>query len=122
MNQLPKIAGCPVELAIMLLRGKWKPVILARLKESPLRYGELRRLIPGITDKILTERLADLTQLGFVERTTDNPATYRLSPRGQQARPVLEALFVWGESQAETLGVTIHPAIDSDMTAKGTTQ
>jgi DNA-binding HxlR family transcriptional regulator len=50
-------------------RGKWKPVILARLKDGPLRYGELRRCIPSITDKILTEKLADLRQLGFIETT-----------------------------------------------------
>lgn len=108
MNALPKVAGCPVELAIELLRGKWKPVILARLKDTPLRYGELRRLIPAISDKVLTDRLADLRELGFVEAVPDDRGLYRLTERGQQARPVLQALFDWGETQADTFGIAIR--------------
>jgi DNA-binding HxlR family transcriptional regulator len=107
MNRVPKSSGCPVELAIDLLRGKWKPVILARLKDGPLRYGELRRLIPQITDKVLTERLADLRQLGFVEAVADDRGAYHLTELGQQARPVLEALFVWGRAQATAFGVAV---------------
>ena len=107
MNVLTKHAGCGVELAIELLRGKWKPVILARLKDGPLRYGELRRLIPAISDKVLTERLADLRELGFVEATQDDRGLYRLTERGALARPVLQALFDWGEGQADLFGVTL---------------
>jgi DNA-binding HxlR family transcriptional regulator len=108
MNALPKTTGCPVELAIDLLRGKWKPVILARLKNGPMRYGELRRLIPAITDKILTEKLSDLRQLGFVEAIEGDRGAYRLTDRGEQARPMLEALFAWGEAQAGVFGVVIR--------------
>ena len=114
MNSLPRTTGCPVELAIDLLRGKWKPVILARLKDGPLRYGELRRLIPAITDKILTERLADLRQLGFVEAVANNRGAYRLTDRGQSARPMLEALFAWGEEQAGVFGVSIRESGQSN--------
>jgi DNA-binding HxlR family transcriptional regulator len=46
MKRLPRTFGCAVELSLELLGGKWKPIILARLKDGPLRYGELRRLIP----------------------------------------------------------------------------
>jgi DNA-binding HxlR family transcriptional regulator len=108
MNALPKTAGCPVELAIDLLRGKWKPVILARLKDGPLRYGELRHCIPSITDKVLTERLADLRELGFIEAIAHDKGAYRLTDRGQTTRPVLEALFAWGEAQADVFGVIIR--------------
>jgi DNA-binding HxlR family transcriptional regulator len=52
--------GCPVEFSLDLLRGKWKPVIMARLKQGPMRYGQLRRAIPRLSDKVLTERLRDL--------------------------------------------------------------
>lgn len=102
------MAGCPTEFAVDLLRGKWKPVILARLKDGPQRYGELRRLIPGIADKVLTERLADLTELGFVERRDDG--VYRLTGRGAAATPMLEALYAWGAREAVDRGVTIRPA------------
>ena len=107
VNPLPRIAGCGTEFAIDLLRGKWKAVILARLKDGPLRYGDLRRLIPGIADKVLTERLADLTELGFIEAAGDRGA-YRLSARGEAARPMLEALYAWGVDEARDRGVIIR--------------
>ena len=107
MNTLTKRAGCAVELAIELLRGKWKPVILARLKDGPLRYGELRRLIPAISDKVLNDRLADLRELGFVEVMPGDRGLYRLTEHGQRVRPVLHALFEWGEVEAEIFSVTL---------------
>ncbi len=106
MKRLPKRLGCPVELALELLGGKWKPVILARLKAGPLRYGELRRLIPALSDKMLTERLADLQAQGLVERIAEG-AGYRLTARGESLRPVLGALYDWGQTQAEALHVTL---------------
>jgi hypothetical protein len=66
MKRLPRTFGCAVELSLELLGGKWKPIILARLKDGPLRYGELRRLIPSLSDKMLTERLADLQAIGLI--------------------------------------------------------
>lgn len=109
MNALGKRAGCAVELAIDLLRGKWKPVILARLKDGPLRYGELRSLIPAISDKVLTDRLTDLKELGFVEAVAGERGLYQLTEHGRQARPVLQALFDWGEAEAKVFGVTLGP-------------
>lgn len=108
MKRLPKRFGCPVELSLEVLGGKWKPVILARLKEGPLRYGELRRLIAPLSDKMLTERLADLQAQGLIERVAgDATGPYRLSARGETLRPVLTALYEWGAAQADALQVTI---------------
>jgi DNA-binding HxlR family transcriptional regulator len=108
MNRLAKRFGCPVELSLELLGGKWKPVILARLKDGPLRYGELRRLIPSLSDKMLTERLADLQASGLIEHPPEAlGGGYRLSRRGESLRPVLTALYDWGAAQAEDLHVTI---------------
>src|SRR5262249_10863978 len=53
---------CGVELALEILQGKWKPVILAHLKESPMRYAQLRAAIPGLSDKMLSQRLRDLEE------------------------------------------------------------
>ena len=57
MRKTKRDFGCPVEFSIDLLSGKWKTVILSRLKLRPMRYGELRRDIPALSDKVLTERL-----------------------------------------------------------------
>ena len=108
MKRLPRTVGCATELSLELLGGKWKTVILARLKDRPLRYGELRRLVPRLSDKVLTQRLADLQQCGLVVREASRGETrYRLAPQAQALRPLLQHLYDWGEGQARRLGVTI---------------
>ena len=108
MKGLKTRYDCPVELALEFVGGKWKTVILARLKERPLRYGELRALIPQLSDKMLTERLADLRDLGLIEPVGGRrDAGYRLSARGESLRPILQALYDWGEARAEELDVSI---------------
>jgi DNA-binding HxlR family transcriptional regulator len=110
MKRLPRTFGCAVELSLELLGGKWKPIILARLKDGPLHYGELRRLIPSLSDKMLTERLADLQAVGLITALSEEDGGgYRLSARGESLRPVLQALYDWGEAQASELGVAIRP-------------
>lgn len=110
MQNAEKTYGCPVELSLDLLDGKWKPVILARLKERPHRYGELRSLIPTLSDKMLTETLKSLEAQIMVEReaTEADPARrlYRLTARGESLRPVLDALYRWGEEVAAEMAVT----------------
>lgn len=102
--------GCPVEFGVDLLGGKWKLVILAHLKTGPKSYGELRRLIPAISDKMLTARLHDLTELSFAVRRAEGSRTsYALSDRGHALRPLLQALFDWGQLEASRRGVTIEP-------------
>jgi len=101
MKRLPKSFGCPVELSLELLGGKWKPVILARLKDGPLRYRDLRQQIPILSDKVLTERLGELCGQGLVlRRYGGHESTYRLSSRGESLKPVLRALYGWGKCQA----------------------
>ncbi len=63
---LPTQFNCPTEFALTVLGGKWKTIILAYLSERPCYYGELRQLLPGLSDKVLTERLKDLRQSGLV--------------------------------------------------------
>lgn len=111
MKRLRKTYSCPVELSLEFVGGKWKTVILAHLKEAPHRYNELRALLPGISDKVLTERLKDLEMLGLV---TKAPApgqagaqVYRLTTRGEGLRPVLDALYQWGSEMADELEVGV---------------
>ena len=110
MKRLPRSVDCPVELSLELLRGKWKPVILARLKDQPLRYGDLRRLIPRLSDKVLTERLADLQAQGLIVREERDAGVglYRLTEQGQTLRPLLQSLYDWGEKRATELEVTVR--------------
>jgi DNA-binding HxlR family transcriptional regulator len=104
-----------VELTLDLLGGKWKTVILARLKNRPLRYGELRRAVPGLTDKMLTQRLRDLKDAGFVERAgrSDGQVHYRLTALGQSLGPALEGLYAWGSRVAPTIGARFPSQLPS---------
>ena len=69
MTQRGRLYGCPVEFALDALGGKWKTVIIARIKQGPLRYSELRRLIPSLSDKMLTQRLAVHEQTAWMLRS-----------------------------------------------------
>jgi DNA-binding HxlR family transcriptional regulator len=112
MKRMRKTYGCPVELSLDLLGGKWKPVILARLKDRPLSYWELRGLISDFSDKVLTERPKGLEAQGLLARMRSSGQTarrrYALTERGESLRPVLEALYSWGERAATDLNVQIR--------------
>jgi DNA-binding HxlR family transcriptional regulator len=103
---------CGVELTLEILQGKWKPVILAHLKEGPMRYGELRSAIPRLSEKMLSQRLRDLEEEGLVSRVKagrrGSPATYRLTQRGESLRPLLGALNDWGFRIADDVGATVE--------------
>ena len=111
MKKLRKRYSCPVELATDVLGGKWKTVILARLKERHHRYGELRSKIPGLSDKILTERLSELEALGFIERRQGKNNTqglsYQMTRRGKMMQPALKALYKLGEELSDQLSIEI---------------
>ena len=113
-HSLQRKFSCPVELALEIVNGKWKPVILAHLKEGALHYSELRALIPALSDKVLTQRLKDLEELGLVVRHKrggrGSPSKYQLTARGSSLRPVLQALYDWGEVIAKDVGAVIEPA------------
>jgi DNA-binding HxlR family transcriptional regulator len=102
---------CPVELAVDVVGGTWRPVILSHLKEGVHRYGELRRLMPGISEKMLVQRLRELVDAGLVSRKalSAKPAhvEYRLTEEGRSLAPVLQALYDWGLARAERTGVEI---------------
>lgn len=96
-----------------VIGGKWTAVILAHLKESPLRFSELRRLIPDVTEKMLTQRLRALEAEGVVSRrvvsTTPLHVEYDLSDEGRSLAPALQALYDWGERRAIEHALAIEP-------------
>ena len=103
--------GCAVELAVDVIGGRWRPVILAHLKEGVHRYGELRRRMPDISEKMLVQRLRELESDGLVSRHDlgGRPpgVEYRLTPGGETLVPVLQALHEWGTAKATRAGVTV---------------
>ena len=98
--------GCPVEFALDMLGGKWKTVILARLKQGPMRYGELRKAIPDLSEKMLTERLHAMCDAGLIEarQAKGGGRCYVITETGASLGPVLQALYDWGLARTEAEG------------------
>lgn len=92
--------GCPVEATLDVISGKWKGVILYHLLEGTLRFGELRRRLSGVTQRMLTKQLRELEESGLVARTVyaEVPprVEYRLTDEGRSLEPLLRALESWG--------------------------
>ena len=103
--------GCPSEFTLEVLGGKWKTVILCYLKQQPLRYKDLRLLIPNLSDKMLTERLADLSARGLVTKKSlggsANQQFYVLTPLGKTLSAPLGELYKWGEEHAAAFGAKV---------------
>jgi DNA-binding HxlR family transcriptional regulator len=97
--------SCPVELALQVLGGKWRVVILAHVKEGAFRYADLRRRIPRMSEKMLTQRLRELVETGLVAHRA---GSYRLTERGDRARKALSALHAFGETLVPELGVQLE--------------
>jgi DNA-binding HxlR family transcriptional regulator len=96
---------------LTVLGGKWKTIILAYLSERPCHYSELRQLLPGLSDKVLTERLTDLQRSGLIARgkrsTSGARPPYVLTARGATLAPVLRHLYAWGDRHAASFGVHV---------------
>ena len=94
--------GCSVEAAISLIDGKWKCVILFQLLRGTLRFNEIRRRVPGVTQRMLTNQLRELEADGLIVRQVyaevPPKVEYSLSPLGHSMEPVLVALKSWGDA------------------------
>ena len=94
---------CPLyERAVQVLGKRWTALILRGLMEGPRRYTDLRAYVPGLSDRLLSERLQELEDEGIVERRvfTGRPVQveYALTPKGADLRPVLEAIQRWADT------------------------
>ena len=93
-------AACPLYTAIGVVSGRWKPMILQRLRTRPLGFGELQRAMPRVTAKVLREQLRQLQADGLVTRQALTPAhrgvRYRLTSYAKTLNPVFNALLEWG--------------------------
>ena len=104
-----KTYHCPLDLASAFIGGKWKTVVLWYLGEKKRRFSELKREIPGITEKMLSLQLKQLEKDGFVFRKiyAEVPprVEYSLTEEGKTLIPTLEAMCLWGKTKAKTQGV-----------------
>ena len=92
---------CPVTTTMGIIGGKWKPIILFVLQNnSNIRFGEMKRLIPGITQKMLTQQLRELEKDGIVNRkvyaVVPPKVEYSLTEEGHSLEPLLQEMCSWG--------------------------
>ena len=103
MSRLEKKYGCPVEVTVEAIDGKWKSTILWWLRQSAKRPGELMQLIPGITQKVLTTQLRELEADGLIARQvyreTPPRVEYSLTPLGETLRSITELMCDWGKAK-----------------------
>ena len=94
------IDECPVEVAVAMIGGKWKPVLLFHLMMGPKRYSELQRLVPNASDRMLTRSLRELENDALVRRKVfaEVPVRveYSLTTDGKTLYPILEEMSRWG--------------------------
>ena len=96
------VEGCPLTAALAALGGKWKLIIVYWLAESPKHFAALRKAMPGISQKVLTQQLRELMSDGLVNRdakgTVPAPVVYSLSDYGHSVLPLVENVRVWGRA------------------------
>lgn len=103
MNLLRDVGNtCGMGLAIDVVGGKWKLHMMWVLAEGPRRFGDIRRMLDGISEKVLTEQLRQLESDGIVKRTlyAEVPprVEYELTPLGRELEDALNPLEKWGDS------------------------
>ncbi|WP_062106310.1 winged helix-turn-helix transcriptional regulator [Bacillus niameyensis] len=103
MKKVPE--ECRVEDALGILVGKWKPIILLQLlQEGTKRFSELKRSLPGITQKMLTKQLRELEEEDIVARVVypqvPPKVEYSITEYGKSLEPILEAMHEWGTRHA----------------------
>jgi DNA-binding HxlR family transcriptional regulator len=93
--------GCAVEATLSMIDGKWKGVILYHLMSDTMRFNEIRRKMPGVTQRMLTNQLRELEADGLISRTVfpqvPPRVDYALTDRGYSLGPVIQALKCWGD-------------------------
>lgn len=107
MAAIKEFPACPVETTLSLIGNKWKVLILRDLMTGTKRFGELKRSVGDISQKVLTAQLRDMEENGLISRKVyaEVPprVEYSLTPLGESLSPILSAMKNWGENFKETL-------------------
>ena len=95
-----ELPACPVETTLMIIGDKWKVLILRDLMNGTMRFGELKKSIGSVSQKVLTAQLRDMEEKGLLTRKVyaEVPprVEYTLTETGCSLKPVLDAMWAWG--------------------------
>ena len=101
------VGGCPLTAALAAIGGKWKLIIVYWLAESPKHFAALRKVMPGISQKVLTQQLRELVSDGIAHRRPTGaipaPVEYSLTDYGRSVLPLVEGVRLWGKTHMERL-------------------
>lgn len=101
MQTVKELPACPVETTLMLIGNKWKVLILRDLMPGTKRFGELRKSIGTVSQKVLTAQLRDMEEKGLINRhvfaEVPPRVEYSLTDLGKSLKPILDAMGNWGE-------------------------
>lgn len=118
MADLQKHYKCSLELTMDLIGGKWKLIILWHLLDGSKRFSQLNRLLPNITQKMLTTQLRELEEKGLVHREVypqvPPKVEYSLTELGRTLEPILISLCNWSYDYAKNNGIIIEPSDSED--------
>lgn len=106
-NIKKELPACPVETTLTLIGDKWKVLILRDLLPGTKRFGELKKSIGNVSQKVLTAQLRTMEDSGLINRTVyaevPPKVEYSLTELGRSLKPILDALQNWGENYKESL-------------------
>ena len=95
-----ELPACPVETTLMLIGDKWKVLILRDLMDGTKRFGELKKSISTVSQKVLTAQLRDMEEKGLLTRKVyaEVPprVEYTLTETGYSLKPILDSMWAWG--------------------------
>jgi len=107
MDSKKELYHCPVSVTVGLIDSKWKLLILCDILDGPKRFGELRKELDGISQKVLTDSLRSMEQDGLITRTAYQEVPlrveYSLSELGETMRPIILAMEHWGKRYLEII-------------------
>ena len=102
MQQVKELPACPVETTLMLIGDKWKVLILRDLMPGTKRFGELKKSVGNVSQKVLTAQLRTMEESGLVNRKVyaEVPprVEYSLTELGKSLKPILDSMRAWGEA------------------------
>ena len=110
----PQPFFCPVNVALSVIGGKWKPMILWQMGKGRRRFGSIQAAMPEVAHKVLTQQLRQLQRDGIIRRLErDTPAPrveYELTALGRTLRPSLDGLAQWGKTYHRAVGRELDQA------------
>jgi DNA-binding HxlR family transcriptional regulator len=110
MDTVPGLSPetCPVDRTLRMIGGRWKALIVYYLRSGPKRFNQLRRMMPAVTQRMLTQHLRELESDGLIDRkvfpVVPPHVEYSLSALGVSLLPVMDAMAAWGAGPGAQVG------------------